>query len=121
MEWGETMEDLISREKALKALEQANVRLKGMRFGKIILAEYAKQVREGYIDVINDIPSEDAEMKRFGQWVDVGKTSKGTPIRQCDYCGVEKAGRPKSAYCPDCGARMSKTIDEILGQEQFEI
>lgn len=100
------MDDLISRKKALEALEEANLSVKGFRFGKTILSEYSKQVREGYVDIVRNVPKEDAEMIKYGEWITVGKTEKGSPIRKCSYCKIEKAGRPKSAYCPDCGARM---------------
>ena len=51
--------DLISRETALKALEEAKVYVSGMRFGKIILKEYTSQVRDGYIDILRNIPKAD--------------------------------------------------------------
>lgn len=100
------VDELISREKALEALREANVQVKGMRLGKTILAKYAEQVREGYIDILKEVPAVVVEVVHEGYWIDVGKTEKGTPIRRCSYCGTEKAGRPLSAYCPDCGARI---------------
>lgn len=100
------MDELISRKKALEALEEANLTVKGFRFGKTILSEYSKQVREGYVDIVRNVPKEDAEMIKYGEWVTVGKTEKGSPIRKCSYCKTERAGRPKSVYCPDCGAKM---------------
>ena len=36
-------------------------------------------------------------------------------------CGKERTGRGKSAYCPDCGAKMRKNDDIIFGQDSFEI
>lgn len=115
------MDELISREKALKALEDANVAVKGLRFGKTILAEYSKQVREGYIDVLRDIPSEDAEHIRYGSWRTVGKTEHGTIIRECTACGVQKKGGVKSTYCPDCGAKMRMSDIDVSGQVTFVI
>lgn len=98
--------ELISRERALEALREANVQVKGMRLGKTILAKYAEQVREGYIDILKEVPAVVVEVVHEGYWIDVGKTEKGTPIRRCSYCDTEKAGRPLSAYCPDCGCKM---------------
>ena len=115
------MNDLISREKALEALEEANTVVKGLRFGKTILAEYARQVREGYIDVVKNVPSEDAEFNKYGAWQTVGKSPSGSIIRKCTYCGKERTGRGKSAYCPDCGAKMRKNDDIIFGQDSFDI
>lgn len=110
-------DELISRQRALEALEEANLSVKGFRFGKTILSEYSRQVREGYIDILKNIPKEDAEMNKYGEWIMVGKTEKGTPIRECSYCKTEKAGRPKSKYCPDCGAKM---IAETYGYNSME-
>lgn len=106
-------DDLISREKALEALREANVKVSGMRLGKVFLAEYAKQVREGYIDILKEVPAEEAEMVHEGHWINVGKTEKSSPIRKCSYCGVEKTGRPKSKFCPDCGAKMLLSMEEL--------
>lgn len=104
--------DLISREKALEALREANVRVVGMRVGKTILARYAEQVREGYIDVIREMPGETrSEPVRTGHWIGHGKTEKGSPIRECSHCGVTKAGRPLSKFCPDCGCWMRLNDD----------
>lgn len=100
------VDELISRERALEALREANVQVKGMRLGATILARYAEQVREGYIDILRDLPAARVEVVVEGYWIDVGKTEKGTPIRRCSHCDTEKAGRPLSAYCPDCGCKM---------------
>lgn len=102
------MDELISRERAVEALRDAKLHVKGMRFGKTILAEYTRQVRDGYIDILENVPAEDAEVVRYATWVDLGKTDKGTPIRMCSHCRVAKAGKPKSIFCPDCGAAMMK-------------
>lgn len=107
------MDELISREKALEALQGANVKVTGMRLGKTILAKYAEQVREGYIDILKEVPAEDAEPIRIGHWIGYGKTEKGTPIRGCSWCGVRKAGRPLSKYCPDCGCKMLLTMEDL--------
>ena len=98
--------DLISRERALKALEEANVHIKNKLLRKFILAKYSSHLRERYIDAIEKIPPVDIELVHMGEWIDAGKTEKGSPIRRCSYYGVEKAGRPRTNYCPDCGAKM---------------
>ena len=101
--------DLISREMALEALEEAKLNIKGFRLGKTILSEYSKQVREGYINIVRNIPATEAEPTRYGEWMVVGKTKKGSTIHKCSYCKKQKAGRPRSMYCPDCGAKMITT------------
>lgn len=113
------MDDLISRERALEALREANIRVTGMRVGKTILAKYAEQVREGYIDILRKLPAACVEVVHEGYWIDVGKTEKGSPIRRCSYCGTEKAGRPLTAYCPDCGARIFGRMTLTVGVEEL--
>lgn len=112
--------DLISRETALKVLEEAKVYVSGMRFGKIILKEYVSQVREGYIDILRNIPKEDAEFVHHGGWITIGKSDKGSIIRKCSYCGTERTGISKSKYCRDCGALMDLP-DTIMEQQSFYI
>ena len=114
--------EFISREEALKALKNSSVQVKGMRLGKIIFVEYSKKLKEGYYDVIRNVPAAKVVPSGDAEWIDVGKTSKGTPIRKCSHCGVEKAGRPKSSYCPDCGCRMDLTGSSVIeGQQSFLI
>ena len=114
--------EFISREEAINALERANIQVKGMRLGKVIFVEYSKKLRDGYTDIIRNIPAAKVIPESYGEWIEIGKTSKGTPIRQCSNCGVEKAGRPKSNYCPDCGCRMNLISRSIVnGQQSFLI
>lgn len=112
--------DLISRETALKVLEEAKVYVSGMRFGKIILKEYAGQVREGYIDILRNIPKEDAEFIHHGGWITIGKSEKGSIIRMCSHCGTERTGISKSKYCRDCGALMDLP-EMTMDQQSFDI
>ena len=102
--------DLISRSAALKALEDAKPRVSGMRLGKVILAEYAKQCREGFVDAVNNVAPADAEYVRHGRWIVVGKTEKGSTILRCSVCGIERKGVNKTTYCRDCGAKMDVVI-----------
>lgn len=113
------VDELISRERALKALQEANVHVTGMRAGKTFLARYAEQVRDGYIDTLRGVPAAECEIVHEGYWIDVSKTEKGTPIRRCSYCNTEKAGRPLSAYCPDCGARIFGRMNVTDGIEEL--
>lgn len=113
------VDELISREKALKALQEANVHVTGMRAGKTFLTKYADQVRDGYIDILRGVPAVECEIVHEGCWIDVGKTEKGSPIRRCSYCNTEKAGRPLSAYCPDCGARIFGRMNVTSGTEEL--
>lgn len=106
------MDELISREKALDAMRGARVRVMGMRIGKTILSEYAKQCREALISAIETVPPADAEYVRHGYWIEMGKTEKGSRILKCSHCGIERKGISKSAYCKDCGCKMDAgTVD----------
>ena len=114
------MDDLISRKEALKALEQARIYVSGLRSGKTILAEYAKQCREMLISSVRNVNGVDAEYVRHGAWITVGKSKNGTVTRKCSSCGIERKGINKSAYCRDCGAKMDllecseETVDALL-------
>lgn len=107
------MDDFIERKKAIDLLETSHGLVMGIRLGagKSILLEYAQQLRDGYVDLIRRMPAAQAKAIVIAEWVDVGKTNKGTPIRECSNCHTTKAGRPKSRYCPDCGAKMYAYLD----------
>lgn len=118
----ELFSGFISRDKAIKALNDANITVKGMRAGKQILVEYSNKLRDGYIDILRKVPDEEVVPENHGRWLTVGYTERGTPIRKCSSCGMYRAGRPKSPYCPDCGCHMDLTIvDSIVGQQTFAI
>lgn len=112
--------DLISRETALKVLEETKVSVSGMRLGKNILKEYVSQLREGYIDILRNIPKEDADFIHHGGWITVGKSEKGSIIRMCSHCGTERTGISKSKYCRDCGALMDLP-EMTMDQQSFDI
>lgn len=113
------MDDLISRKEALRALEQARIYVSGLRSGKTILAEYAKQCREMLINSVRNVNGVDAEYVRHGAWITVGKSKNGTVIRKCSSCGIERKGINKSAYCRDCGAKMD--LLELTEEELYDV
>lgn len=112
--------DLISRKAAQEALQGARIMVTGMRYGKTILSEYARQCRDSLLSTIDTVEPADAEYVKHGYWMSVGKTEKGTTILMCSCCKTERKGIAKSKYCRDCGARMDLTdipqeaMDEIL-------
>lgn len=118
-----TTDELISRARALVALQDANITVVGMRAGKTILTEYSKQVRDGYIDIVRNVPAAKAEVVRHGEWIYIGETRSGNPIWKCSFCGKKRAGRQaKSAYCRDCGCCMDLGENARLpGQQSFDI
>ena len=112
------MSDYISREEALEALEGARLYIVGMRTGKTILAEYATQCRQQYINILNRIPSANVAPVKEGRWITVGKTPNGVIVRKCSYCETVRNGGDKSKYCRDCGAHMVLTA-ELDGQMTY--
>ena len=112
------MSDYISREEALKALQEAKIMVMGMRNGKTILSEYAYQCKLQYLRTLIDVPSADVAPVRKGRWITVGKTPNGVIIRQCSYCDTVRKGGVKSKYCRDCGAHMVLTA-ELEGQMTY--
>lgn len=110
--------DYISRDEALKALQDARIIVTGMRAGKTVLTEYAYQCKLQFLKTIIDIPGAEVEPVRYGRWITVGKTENGTVIRKCSACETERKGINKSSYCRDCGAKMCLT-DEIDGQMSY--
>ena len=112
-------EDFIRRETLITMFEVSNpLPVKGMRLGKTLLVDYTNKIRDHYLDVIRNAPPADVHENHYGMWEDAGKTRYGTPIRRCSRCKSEKAGRPKTNYCPDCGCQMFKD-DMLEGQMTF--
>lgn len=109
------MDDLIRRDDAIRAIEEEDIIVKGMRYSKVIFADYNRKMREGVIDILGSVPSANAKLVETGSWITVGKTKHGSIIRKCSACGVEKAGRVKSKYCPDCGAEIN-SAQQVTGQ-----
>lgn len=88
--------DLISREKAIEAME----------------LESAKDGSYGYIDIksavemLESLPSADAVQ---GEWIDV----ENEPYCECSVCGSYIDNLDDDyAFCPRCGARMKGGAEE---------
>jgi hypothetical protein len=109
------MEELISKKKAIEMLEGAQIHITGMRFGKTILNDYATKCRENLVNVVRDMPCEDAEHVRHGIWILVGKTEHGSNILKCSDCGRERKGSGRSSYCRDCGCKMDLLLEDQEG------
>lgn len=97
------MQDLISREVAIKSIEEGTANVNGLCY------------LNSAIDILKTVPNVTARSLDTGTWITVGKTKHGSIIRKCSACGVEKAGSVKSRFCPDCGAAMGST-QECNGQ-----
>ena len=112
------MSDYVSRDEALKALQEAKIMITGMRAGKTILSEYAYQCKLQYLRTLIDVPSANVVPVKQGRWITVGKSANGVIIRKCSYCDIVRRGGVKSKYCRDCGAEMCLT-DQLEGQMSY--
>ena len=87
------MGDLISRQAAIKAIENLQDCYNGFS------DTYDKAC---IIGALEEVPS----AQRIGRWV-VNRDSTGCMYGRCTSCGMKQyAGRTK--YCPNCGARMEE-------------
>lgn len=108
------MSDYISRDEALKAMQDTRIMVTGMRAGKTILSEYAYQCKLQYLKTLIDVPSVDVKPVRHARQELVRTSPNCTRITRCSYCKTERRNAGKSAYCRDCGARFD--LAEIDGQ-----
>lgn len=83
------MDDYISREAAIKALEKLNP------------SEFTMEI----FKAIKEVPAADVEPVRYGRWIN--KKGGFWDVAQCSVCGSScpTAGIPPR-YCQSCGAKM---------------
>ncbi len=97
------MSDLISRSALLEEVKSLTVTVMGLRAGKGILHEYAKQYRDTLLRVIDEQPTIEAVPVVHGEWkFDIS----GAGHYYCSVCGGRGDFYGKYNYCPSCGARM---------------
>ena len=58
------------------------------------------------VDRIMSAPTADVAEVKHGEWIVVGRTKSRSAILKCSNCGRIRKGHGKSAFCPDCGAKM---------------
>lgn len=88
------IDDYISRERAIKALDTA------LRCGAVV--DYSGI--EAAIDVIKDLPTAEVKPVVRGKWVWDGDTLDWEKRYFCNRC--EWKTYKRSDYCPSCGADM---------------
>lgn len=98
--------DYISRDAAMKAMQEARIIISGMRAGKTILSEYAYQCKLQYLKTLIDVPSVEATLVRHARQELVYTAPNGTRVTRCSYCRTPRRNAGVSAYCRDCGARF---------------
>ena len=116
------MQDLISRQAAIEALEQIRYALWGIDIPHSTVPEYIEHHRgvQSVMKKIDDIrrkveslPSADVRENKRGKWVmdRLVTTTGGTyGVRRCSECEsyYQDIGYGWN-YCPDCGAEMEES------------
>lgn len=105
--------DLISRKTVYEELENLQMSVAGLRFGKGVLGEFMKKYREGVLRIVAKQPAIDAAPVNHGKPVPHYQTwcnSHGKPVAtyqigyECPFCGNPDIKN----YCQNCGAKMDK-------------
>ena len=94
------MNDLISRQVAIGAIEEYGDRLQMVNWNENPGVPYKVHALNWCVNTIRDLPTAVAEVKR-GRWNENGN---------CSNCGKYYGGlfimKPSWNYCPNCGAKM---------------
>ena len=106
------MNDLISRQAAIDALENDKAALdkiiKGMSAEDMLLKYYVAQHNQVSCDIDAIVQLPPIQPKR-GKWIKTARWGRVYYCNQCrnylDFDGVN-AGRGSTNYCPNCGCRM---------------
>lgn len=115
------MDQYINKNDLINALAEAPLHVSGLRLGKTILRDYTNKLRDYWIELIRNTPPAEVAPVRHASWITVGKTEAGSKILRCGYCGRERKGSHKSAFCRDCGAMMDLPTYILEDQETFLI
>lgn len=104
------MSDLICRSALLEEVKSLTVTVMGLRAGKGVLHEYAKQYRDTLLRIINEQPTIEAVPVVHGEWIFDKYTAKfGNPY-SCSNCNEEFGDTYN--FCPNCGSRMNGGSDQ---------
>lgn len=101
------MNDLISREAALKAVNAYDYRG--------FTVEQVKTITDGCAEEISRLPTVDAVPVRHGKWVH--HDDDVMPWNSCSLCGCSAFDLHGANYCHNCGARMD---EEVSGNGQAQ-
>ena len=95
------MADLISRDTAIKILNDGGISIRTMLCGD-------NDIWINLMDAIGEIervPAVEAKPVRHGKWINAGHDAF-TQYRRCSSCARLLANAPAYDYCPRCGAKM---------------
>lgn len=90
-------------------LSSLTMTISGLRAGKGVLSEYMKEYRKSVLRIVDEAPTIEAEPVRNGKWhqyrLSVPKGRGQTySVYGCNKC--RKHEKKRTAYCPNCGAKM---------------
>ena len=94
------MDDYISREAALTALQDSDL----------------FNTTERQLRAIRELPAADVAEVRHGRWIDAYPDIEPNPMFMygiCSECGFEQGISKYLNYCPDCGAKMDGGDNKI--------
>lgn len=99
--------DLISRSTLSEELKSLTVTVTGLRAGKGVLHEYAKQYRDTLLRIIAEQPIIEAVPVVHGRWMPHKRMARSPLVMNysCSVCG--KDGN-ETNFCPNCGAKMKE-------------
>lgn len=94
------MNDLISRQAVIDAIEHANG-----------IVYWNQTLMESLVSVVKSVPTIDPV--KHGKWHYTTTDIQGLSMRVCSECGFQYPfALQKFNYCPTCGARMDKQEEE---------
>ena len=107
------MSDLISRSALLEETKSLTVTVMGLRAGKGILHEYAKQYKDTLLRIIEEQPTIEAVPVVHGEWIFKNDGAYRQRRAYCSVCGKRSGiggieSNQRKPFCPNCGADMRK-------------
>lgn len=114
--------DIISRQAAIDAIWAHATKILESHDYNVLTRDVYKMAHRHIVELIQKLPPAQPEQKT-GLWVPHIEKSReyiGTVLVNvrydywlCDTCGYRvKNGQPMYNYCPNCGAKMEKKVDE---------
>lgn len=101
------MSDLISRKALFEEIKSLTVTVMGLRAGKGVLHEYAKQYRDTLLRIINEQPTIEAVPVVHGEWIKAENTWVCSVCHKENACAYDETlCRFTDFFCPKCGAMM---------------
>ena len=94
------MDDYISREAALTALQDSDL----------------FNTTERQLRAIRELPAADVAPVVHGQWIDAYPDIEPNPMFMygiCSECGFEQGISKYLNYCPNCGAKMDGVVGSV--------